>query len=107
MGITRKLSGLKKGLTRTINTRRERMKYGYGDTDLWNFDKYLAAMLADALPRIPGFYGEDKTKLNFIVDQMEKYKKAPYTFSNYTDKDIEDFHRAFKYLGEIFMGMWY
>ncbi len=98
--------------------KKQRIKRGYSDRDVWSFDSFLAEVIAGGVRQVARFGGypvsfepdEWVDTLNFIADQFEWYAKEQFSFSDeFTEKigDTEgDFHKAWVLLEENFGGLW-
>jgi len=97
---------------------KQRTKRGYSDRDVWNFDGFLAEVIAGGVRQISLFAGHPAgvneqewiDTLTFIADQFEWYAKEQFSYDkDFRDKinDPEgDFHKAWVLLEANFDCLW-
>ena len=97
---------------------KQRTKRGYSDRDIWNFDSFLAQVIAGGVRQVRRFGGHPAGMsaqewvdiCNFIADQFEWYAKEQFSFSAEFSDGVEnpngDFHKAWVLLEKNFGGLW-
>jgi hypothetical protein len=103
---------------RSKRWKRQRIKYGYSDRDVWSFDSFLAEVIAGGVRQISRFGGypvafeakEWQDTLNFIADQFEWYANEQFNYDNDFEEKVTDpegdFHKAWVLLEANFGGLW-